>query len=54
MAYRILKTCAVTLAYGIAWMLLEQLIHGQVTDDIVDNIIMLAFMPVIWKATEKL
>lgn len=52
-AYRILKTCAITLIYGIAWMLLEQLIYGQITNDIVDNIIMLAFMPVIWKAIKN-
>lgn len=42
----------ITLGYSIVWMLLELLIKGQIRDNIVDNIIMGLFIPVIYIATK--
>ena len=53
MAYRILKTCCITIMYCCLWMILEGVIYGQVEPRIVDDIIMAAFIPLIWKATTK-
>lgn len=54
MAYRILKTYGITLIYCMLWIILEQIIYGQATERIVDNIIMLAFIPMIWKTTAEI
>ena len=54
MAYKILLTCVITLAYCIIWEMLEKAIYGQIQGRIVDDIIMLLFIPVIWKAVENI
>lgn len=53
MAYRILKTCVITLIYCVLWFVLEKIIYGQITPRIVDDIMMLLFIPIIWKATKN-
>lgn len=49
---RFIITGFITLGYSIVWMLLELLIKGQIRDNIVDNIIMGSFIPVIYIATK--
>lgn len=49
---RFIITGFITLGYSIVWMLLELLINGQIRDNIVDNIIMGLFIPVIYIATK--
>jgi len=49
---KVIKTCCIALAYCLVWMALELLIYGQVTSRIVDDIIMLLFVPIIWKAMD--
>lgn len=49
---RFIITGFITLGYSIVWMLLELLIKGQIRDNIVDNIIMGLFIPVIYIATK--
>lgn len=53
MAKKVIKTCCVTLAYCLVWMALERLIYGQVTSRIVDDIMMLLFIPIVWKAVDN-
>lgn len=53
MAKRILLTCVVTLLYCFIWTILEIVIYGQIEPRIVDDIMMLLFVPVIWKAVKK-
>lgn len=50
---RFIITGFITLGYSIVWMLLELLIQGQIRDNIVDNIIMGLFIPVIYIATKN-
>jgi len=50
---RFIITGFITLGYSIVWMLLELLIKGQIRDNIVDNIIMGLFIPVIYIATKN-
>ena len=54
MAYKILLTGAITLVYCMIWQMLEKAIYGQVQGRIVDDIMMLLFIPVIWKAVENI
>lgn len=53
MTKRILLTCIVTLIYCSIWMLLEIVLYGQIEPRIVDDIMMLLFIPCIWKASMK-
>lgn len=50
---RFMVTLIITCFYCMVWIGLELMIDGVVTDRIVDNIIMLLFMPVIYIATTK-
>ncbi len=50
---RFIITGFITLGYSIVWMLLELLINRQIRDNIVDNIIMGSFIPVIYIATKN-
>lgn len=52
MLKRIIMTCFITLGYSAIWSLLELLIDGQVTNRLVDNIIMTLFIPIIYRATK--
>ena len=54
MRNRIIKTLLITWLYCIIWILLEFVIYGNVENSIVDNIIMLLFIPVIYKATNNM
>ena len=51
---RILLTCTITYFYCMLWMVLENIIYGAIINRTVDNIVMLAFIPVIWIASDKL
>lgn len=53
MAYRILKTCAITLVYCLIWFGLELALYGKIQGRTVDDIMMLLFIPVIWKAVKN-
>lgn len=52
MAIKILKVCGIMLAYCLIWMALERLIYGQITSRVVDDIMMLLFVPIIWKSVK--
>lgn len=54
MAKKILLTCVITLVYCFIWMGLEKALYGEVQGRIVDDIMMLLFIPVIWKAVENI
>lgn len=47
---RICKTITLTFVISVIWSLLEYVIYGKVEDRIVDNIMMLLFIPVIYRA----
>lgn len=49
---RIFITCALTFFCCVIWMLLELIIDGQIVNKIIDNIIMLLFVPIIFIATK--
>jgi len=50
MARKILLTCTITLVYCFVWQILEKVMYGQVQGRVVDDIMMLLFIPVIWMA----
>jgi hypothetical protein len=54
LALRVLITLIITWMYCNIWMILEKIIDGQVTDRLVDNIIMLLFIPIIYLATKSI
>lgn len=47
---RIIKTLLVVWIYCLVWSLLEVILYGQAQNRIVDNIIMVLFIPMIYKA----
>ena len=47
---RIIKTLFVVWIYCIVWMLLEKILYGQIEYRIVDDIMMILFSPMIYKA----
>lgn len=51
---RILCTLLIIFIYCLLWMVTEKLITGQIQDRLVDNIIMVLFIPVIWLATSPI
>ena len=53
-AKKILLVFAITLVYCLIWFGLEIIIYGQIESRIVDDIMMLLFIPVIWKAVENI
>jgi len=53
MAKRFLSTCSITLVYCFIWQILEKIMYGQVQGRLVDDIIMLLFIPVIWLAVGR-
>jgi len=53
MIKRIIKTGVWTIIYCITWMVLELIIDGCITDRIVDDVIMLMFIPMIYKAMNE-
>lgn len=53
MARKILLVCKIILVYGLIWMALEFFIYGEIQGRIVDDIMMLLFVPIIWKAIDN-
>lgn len=52
MTIKMMKVCTITLAYCLIWMILEKLIYGQITRRTVDDIMILLFVPIIYKAVK--
>lgn len=50
---RVLKTLFWTMVYSTAWVLLELIIDKHIVNRTIDNIIMILFMPMIYKAMEN-
>lgn len=51
---KFMVTCIIAYSYTTVWMALELIIYKAVTERLVDNIIMLLFMPIIWIASDKI
>ena len=51
---RIVLTLFIILLYGWVWMYLENMIYGAIENRLVDNIMMILFVPFIFIATDKL
>ena len=51
---RIFATCVLIFFYCVVWMLLELIIDGQIVNKIIDNIIILLFVPIIFMATRHI
>ena len=51
---RIVLTLFITWLYGWVWIYLEKMIYGVITNRLVDNIMMILFLPLIFIATDKL
>lgn len=51
---RIVLTLFIIWLYGWVWMYLENMIYGAIENRLVDNIMMLLFIPFIFIATDKL
>ena len=51
---RIVLTLFIILLYGWVWMYLENMIYGAIENRLVDNIMMILFIPFIFIATDKL
>ena len=47
---KICKTIILTFVICTIWLLLEYVIYGEIEDRIVDNIMMVLFIPVIYRA----
>lgn len=54
MCLRLLCTLFMTYFYCLLWIVLEKLITGQIKDSLVDNVVMILFVPVIWLATSPI
>lgn len=54
MLRRIGMTCIIMNCYCLIWMTLEFVIYGKISDNIIDNIMMLLFMPIIFISTENM
>ena len=50
---RVFITSIVAFIYCVLWMLLEKIIDGQIADRLVDNIMMLLFIPIIFYSTKN-
>lgn len=50
---RIIKTLFVVLIYCIVWILLETILYGQAEYRTVDDIMIVLFAPMIFKAIDK-
>ena len=51
---RIVLTLFIILLYGWVWIYLENMIYGAIENRLVDNIMMILFIPFIFIATDKL
>ena len=49
---RVCLTVFITFIYCCVWMMLEKIIDGCIVDSLVDNIIMLLFIPIIFISTD--
>lgn len=50
---RMVLTVFWTLAYCFIWMALEKIIYSNITPRLIDDIMMLLFIPMIYKAMEN-
>lgn len=50
---RFIFTLFISLLYCWAWMFLEKMFYGAITNRMIDNVMMLLFMPFIYIATDK-
>lgn len=53
-ALRLLLTLLITWIYCCIWIWLEKMIDGYTANRIVDNIIMMLFVPIIYIATDSM
>lgn len=51
---RLLITLLITWIYCAIWVWLEKIIDGSITNRIVDNIIIMLFVPIIYIATDTM
>ena len=51
---KFMLTCIITYSYTVTWMALELIIYKAITERLVDDIIMLLFIPIIWIASDKI
>ncbi len=51
---RIVLTLFIIWLYGWVWMCLENMFYGSIENRLVDNIMMILFIPFIFIATDKL
>lgn len=51
---RLLLTLLITWIYCCIWILLEKMIDGHTVNRIVDNIVMMLFVPIIYIATDSM
>ena len=47
---RILKTLFIAICFCLAWELLEKILYGEIQPRIVDDIVMVAVIPFIYKS----
>lgn len=47
---KIIKTCVILLIISLIWFVLEMIFYGEYQPRIVDDVIMLIFIPFIWKS----
>ena len=50
--FQIVFTMVWTLFYCLLWIALEWVVYGKVQNSLVDNVIMVMFIPVIWLAMD--
>ena len=51
---RIITTLVITFMYCMVWMALEYIFSGKIVNNLVDNIIMVLFIPIIYSSTKNL
>lgn len=49
---RVFFTLSISLLYCVIWEILEKIFYGEIQHRVVDDVIMLLFIPVIYVATE--
>lgn len=47
---KIIKTCVILLIISLIWFVLEMIFYGKYQPRIVDDVIMLIFVPFVWKS----
>lgn len=47
---KIIKTCVILLIISLIWFVLEMIFYGEYQPRLVDDVIMLIFVPFVWKS----